>query len=255
MGELCQRISSDEAEHFLTKTGGTTADTMMTIMLYHIKEGETRSFNYKKDEAAFLLIEGGVSFEWNGQSVAAERRNCFLDPATCLQTCRDTDVNIIGLADSEILVQATQNPKPFFSVLHSSKTIRTVVVDSAAAGGKGQYIQNTIFDYDTAPHSNLVLVEMLVPQGGFAGATPHLHPQPEVSYYRFDKPQGFGYYSAGEKAGILKDRSYTVTKGDVVHFRSSTPSYPMYVASMIRHFAGAPWRECNIPDEHKWIVG
>ena len=40
---------------------------------------------------------------------------------------------------------------------------------------------NTIFDYDTAPYSNMVLGEVINDRGNWSGYLPHYHPQPEVT--------------------------------------------------------------------------
>lgn len=248
-------IAPTEKEHVLTTTDGTYNDTRMNVTLYHLGEGEKKEFNFEKEESAFLLISGDVTFEWNGQSSTASRANCFVDSAVCLQACKGTDVAIVALTNSEILVQSTENPKRFFSVLHSSRTIRKTVVDTEFAEGKGQYTLNTIFDYDTAPHSNLVLTEVIVPQGGWAGATRHSHPHPEVNYYRFDKPQGFGFFSDGDAVSVITDRCYSIVTEDAPHTRATAPGYPLYFTCVIRHFAGAPWRDRKIEPCHQWIVG
>lgn len=246
-------VDISKPEIVLAKTDGTMADTMMDITLLHLSEGESRQFKFEKSETAFLLVQGGVTFEWNGQSVAVERESYFTAPAACLHTCRNTEVNIVALTDSEIIVQTTDNLKTFFSVLYSGKTTRTSIVDGVPAGGKGSHILNTIFDYDTAPHSNLVLTEILLPQGTFCGAAPHFHAQSEVCYYRFDKPQGFGYYSVNDEAYVLKDHCATVTALDAPHFRAAAPGYPLYFVSMKRHIAGAVWHGGETEEQHGWI--
>lgn len=247
-------ITHDENEHILAQTSGNYSDTMMNVTIYHIRESETRKFIFPKEEAAFLLIEGDVAFEWNGQSTTASRKSCFTDPPICLQASHNTEVTVVGLTNSELLVQSTENPKHFFSVLHSGKTVRTIMEDTDKAAGKGQYLRRTVFDYDTAPHSNLVLTEIILPQGGWDGATPHLHPQPEVNYYRFDKPHGYGFYSVEDEVFRITDRCYSTVEGNKPHTRVTAPGYPLYIASMIRHFPGAPWRERNIQEEHSWIT-
>ena len=50
----------------------------------------------------------------------------------------------------------------------------------------------TFFDLDNAPFSNMVLGEVLNLPGKWSSYPPHHHPQPEVYFYRFDYPHGFG---------------------------------------------------------------
>ena len=50
----------------------------------------------------------------------------------------------------------------------------------------------TFFDLDNAPFSKMVLGEVLNLPGKWSSYPPHHHPQPEVYFYRFDYPDGFG---------------------------------------------------------------
>mgnify|MGYP000600444855 CR=1 FL=1 len=47
----------------------------------------------------------------------------------------------------------------------------------------------TVFDYENAPYSKLVLGEVFHKPGCWTSYPPHYHPQPEVYYYEFEKPQ------------------------------------------------------------------
>ncbi len=49
-----------------------------------------------------------------------------------------------------------------------------------------------MFDLDNAPQSNLVMGEVFNQPGRWSSYPPHHHPQPEVYYYQFEHPEGFG---------------------------------------------------------------
>ena len=73
--------------------------------------------------------------------------------------------------------------------------------------GTGHRIVSTMFDLDNAPQSNLVMGEVFNQPGRWSSYPPHHHPQPEVYYYQFDHPEGFG---AGLRATpLIKHKTVT----------------------------------------------
>ena len=112
----------------------------------------------------------------------------------------------------------------------------------------------TVFDYEIAPYSNMVLGEVYARQGRWWSYTPHWHPQPEVYYYKFDRPEGFGACFIGETAYTVKDGSAGCFTGGYTHAQVTAPGYPMYNVWMIRHLPGDPWKKTRIVDERfAWL--
>ena len=99
----------------------------------------------------------------------------------------------------------------------------------------------TFFDYESAPWSNMVLGEVLNAPGKWSSYPPHHHPQPEVYFYRFDYPQGFG-------AGFANGQVYhTRHNGCLVinhsfHSQVTAPGYAMCYMWGIRHLPDNPWK-------------
>ncbi|MEG0669100.1 MAG: 5-deoxy-glucuronate isomerase, partial [Clostridium sp.] len=103
-------------------------------------------------------------------------------------------------------------------------------------------------------YSNMVMGEVITYPGRWSSYPPHHHPQPEVYYYRFDKPQGFGVSIIGDDSFVVKDNSAALIPGGLVHPQTSAPGYAMYYCWMIRHFDNNPWT-ARIDDEaHIWII-
>ena len=100
----------------------------------------------------------------------------------------------------------------------------------------------------------MVMGEIIVPQGGWSSYPPHQHPQPEVYYYRFEKPQGFGGCFIGDDVYKISDGSFCAIPGGFTHPQVNAPGYPMYYVWMIRHLDGNPWTDRIFDPAHKWLL-
>ena len=111
----------------------------------------------------------------------------------------------------------------------------------------------TFFDYENAPFSNMVLGEVLSYPGKWSSYPPHHHPQPEVYFYRFDHPQGFGAgFANGEIYKTGHNGMSIITSG--FHSQVTAPGYALCYSWGIRHLDGDPWLKTRIDDpEHAWL--
>ena len=111
----------------------------------------------------------------------------------------------------------------------------------------------TFFDLDNAPFSNMVLGEVLNLPGKWSSYPPHHHPQPEVYFYRFDYPDGFGAgFANGEIFKTGHNGCAVINHG--FHSQTAAPGYAMCYAWGIRHLDGDPWDKTRIDDpEHAWL--
>jgi len=230
-------------------------DALMDITVYRMGPGEERRFHLPEDEAAFLLLEGDVEFLWEGRSERAVRAGCFDNGAQAyaLHVCKGVQVAVKAHGQSEILVQSTDNEKTFDSVFYKPADIRNEIFAKDLCGGNCVRQVTTMFDYETAPYSNMVLGEVYTRQGSWSGYPPHGHPQPEVYYYRVDKPQGFGACFVGDDVYMIKDRSFSCLTHGLSHPQVTAPGYQIYTVWMIRHFPGDPWTDRIELPEHKWL--
>ena len=210
------------------------------------------------EEMAIVLIEGSCQFEihdaryggcWN-----IERKSCINDPGYCLHVCKGTSVLIIAYSTTEILIQSTQNDREFEPQFYTPSNTRRDTFGQGQFEGKAVRTVTTFFDYESAPYSNMVCGEILIPQGGWSSYPPHEHPQPEVYYYRFGHPAGFGACFIDDHAYMIKDRSFAAIPGGKYHPQVNAPGYPMMYVWMIRHFDGYPWTERNFKPEHQWLL-
>ncbi|MDR1378461.1 MAG: 5-deoxy-glucuronate isomerase [Synergistaceae bacterium] len=237
----------------LTDRRGIHPESLMDIGVYVFSPGEKFTFRAERDESAFLLLDGEVSFEWNGLSESASRHSVFDAPPTALHVSSHVDVAITAKSSAEVLIQKTDNPRAFEPVFYPSSSIKNVFLGADNMQGCAKRVLRDIFNYGNASYSNMVLGEDLHLPGRWSSYPPHHHPQPEVYYYRFDKPQGFGVTIVGDDATVIKHNHICVIPGGECHPQAAAPGYAMYYTWMIRHLDGNPWTDRIDDPKHVWL--
>lgn len=228
--------------------------TQMDVGLLLLEDGQSFTFDEADKEIAVLLFSGKVTYAWSGKTCQANRPDSFHHEAYCLLAGKGTTVTITAQAHSELYIQKTRNATAFEAVMYTPDTVQT-----QHAGCKGE-LQGcmereikTFFDYENAPFSNMVLGEVLNHPGKWSSYPPHHHPQPEVYFYRFDYPQGFGAgFANGEIYKTGHNGLSVINHG--FHSQTAAPGYAMCYAWGIRHLEGDPWQKTRIDDEeHSWL--
>lgn len=235
---------------------GFHAEMNMNIWVKKFSVGETVTICDDKNETAALLLGGEVCFEWCGNKAAAKRRDPFERTPYCLHVCKATAFSVTALTESEVIFQQTDNDRTFDPVFYTPETCLYQEFGKGQWGGTGHRIVSTMFDYDNAPYSNMVMGEVFNQPGKWSSYPPHHHPQPEVYYYRFDKPQGFGACFNGDDVYKSVDGSACYIVSGDCHQQVTAPGYEMYYVWMIRHIDGDPWyKTTRIYDEsHVWLT-
>ena len=108
---------------------------------------------------------------------------------------------------------------------------------------------------NTASWSDMVLGEVLNDRGNWSGFLPHRHPQPELYYFKFDRPEGFGASFNGDDVFKCVDNSFSAIKGGNLHPQSAAPGFQMYTCWMIRHLENDPWLQStrNEDEAYLWL--
>lgn len=238
----------------ICSAGGRNSSMMMNIDVFRMAKGEKEIFSLEKEETAILLVKGVITAEWSGGKTEMKRASEFDENPWALHVPKNETVNITSAADDcVVLVQSTENERTFPPKLYRPEDCSSAVFGEGEWNGTARRIVRTVFDYDSAPYSNMVLGEVITWPGKWSSYPPHYHPQPEVYYYRFDRPQGFGLCLNGDKAYKITDNSYAAITGGDVHPQTSAPGYVMYYAWMIRHLPGNPWRDRIVEKDHEWL--
>lgn len=237
----------------LSRAGDAVNDMMMNVTVYRMKAGEERAFLREKEEMAVLLVTGDVTFSWNGQTKTGHRDSFIEEGPYCLHTPKGVAVTVRANFDSEVLVQTTENLRNFDPVFYRPEDCRDDIFGLDVFDNKMKRTVRTVFDYKNAPYSNMVNGEVINHQGGWSSYPPHHHPQPEVYYYRYERPEGFGACFLGDEVYKIKDGSCACIPGGVTHPQVTAPAFPMYYCWMIRHLEGNPWTDRIVDPRYTWI--
>ncbi|MDR2687114.1 MAG: 5-deoxy-glucuronate isomerase, partial [Oscillospiraceae bacterium] len=153
---------------------------MMQNIAVHRLVSYENEFFMPHEEMAIVLIEGDVTFTWDdgwGRKYADARRgSCIDDPAYCLHVPRGVEVSVYANGPErnrhEILVQSTENKEIFEPKLYTPENTRRETFGQGRFEGKAVRTVSTFFDYGSAPYSNMVCGEILIPQGGWSSYPP-----------------------------------------------------------------------------------
>lgn len=242
-----------DGEQVLTTYDNEYRDMLMDIRVFKMKEDAVKTFLKDTEEMAILILNGVVEFQWEGKSATVSRKDVFTDGPYALHVSKGVEVKVRAMQDSKILVQCTHNDKKFDSKLYTPEDAPWGKVYEGKFGGTAVRRVNTIFDYNIAPHSNMVLGEVLNERGNWSGYIPHSHPQPETYYFLFDRPEGFGASFVGDDVFKIKDGSFSAIPGGKTHPQSAAPGFIMYTCWMIRHLYGNPWNDRIDDERYTWL--
>lgn len=230
------------------------ADMLMDVNVYLLEEGEEFELYSDSKESALLLLTGELLFDFNNEEINISRNDVFEEKPYCLHTSKNKKYIFKALKETEILVQQKENNKDFDTVFYTPDNVTQIIAGEKEFDGTSKRIIRTIFDYATASYSNMVLGEVLSYTGRWNSYPPHHHPQPEVYYYKFDHPSGFGVSVIGDNAAVIKNNSVSYIPGGLVHPQSTAPGYRMFYVWMIPHLENNPWTERIFAEEHKWLL-
>ena len=237
----------------LSRAGDTVNNMMMDITIYRMKAGEERTFFLETQEMAVLLVLGDLTYQWDGHEQTGHRESFIGEGPYCLHVPKAVRVTVRANQASEVLVQSTANDRDFAPLFYRPEDCRDDIFGLDVFDNKMKRTVRTVFDYRNAPYSNMVNGEVINHQGGWSSYTPHHHPQPEVYYYRYERPEGFGACFLGDDVYKIKDGSCACIPGGVSHPQVTAPAFPMYYCWMIRHLEGNPWTDRIVDPRYTWI--
>ena len=247
---------NENNEKILCEMGGKHASMMMNIKVKKLAAGETYTLFDEKNETAFLLLRGQLAFDWcRDSAVTAVRESPFQKTPYALHVCKGTKVTVTAKLDSEFIIQQTDNDRIFEAVYYTPEKCLYQEFGATQWEGTGKRTCATMFDLSNAPYSNMVLGEVFHNPGRWSSYPPHYHPQPELYYYQFNYPQGFGAAFMGDDVQKITDGSFLCIEPNNAHQQVCAPGYTMYYVWMIRHIDGDPWDKTRIYEpEHEWLA-
>ncbi len=226
---------------------------LMDVYIKKLQAGKRLTINRENEEVAVLLLSGELTFYYDDISSTVARTDVYTGDAWCLHFSKNKEVEIAANTDCELLVQSTKNERMFDTKLYGKDDIAYTLSGEGLFGGNATRFVSTIFDYNTAPYSNMVIGEVLNNEGNWSAYVPHHHPQPEVYYYKLNRPEGFGASFIGENAYKITDGSFSAIPGGVTHSQGAAPCFKLYTCWMIRHLDGNPWTDRIDDERYTWI--
>lgn len=242
-----------QGEKILTTYDNEYKEMLMDIRVYKMKAGEGKEIIRPTEETAVLLLKGRVRMAAEDKQVIGSRTDVFSEGPYCIHACRGSRIVIEALADSEILVQSTLNETVFATKIYEPADAVFAYSCAGKFGNVANRRVNTIFDIEIAPYSKMVLGEVLNDRGNWSGYLPHYHPQPEVYYFLFDRPEGFGASFVGDEVYKSVDGSFSAIPGGELHPQAAAPGYMMYTCWMIRHLEGNPWHQTDRNEDERYV--
>lgn len=245
----------EKGEKILSTYENAYRDMLMDIRVYNMTAGEKKVFSSKDEEIAVLLLKGKVQFLAEDRKAEAQRKDVFTEGPWAIHESRERVVAVKAVTDSQILVQKTRNDKDFETKIYTPEDAPWKWSAVGKYGNVAKRQVNTILDLDIAPYSNMVLGEVLNDRGNWSGYLPHRHPQPELYYFLFDRPEGFGASFVGDQVFKSVDGSFSAIAGGELHPQAVAPGYKMYTCWMIRHLEGNPWHQTdrNEDERYTWL--
>ena len=228
-------------------------DMLMDVRVYRMPAGTSRTFERTGEETAVLLMSGEIEYAWEGNAQTVSRKDVFTEGPWALHVATGVKIEVKAVKDSEILVQCTKNDKSFASKLYCPDDAPWGYSSVGKFGNVAKRRVNTIVDHDINPDSNMVLGEVLNDRGNWSGYLPHRHPQPELYYFKFDHPEGFGASFVGDDVFKSVDNSFSAIPGGKLHPQSVAPGYQMYTCWMIRHLEGNPWLQTDRCEDERYV--
>ena len=245
---------NERGEKILCEETGKNSHMLMDVRVQKLAAGQKIQILEQEKETAVMLLAGKVVFVFEGRLENAGRRSVFRDKPYCLHCCRGKEISVTAVEDSRVLIQQTKNSGTFDTVFYTPEMCTLQEFGKEQWEGAAHRQVLTVFDYENAPYSNMVMGEVFHKPGCWSSYPPHYHPQPELYYYEFDKPQGFGVGFDGEQCFKVGDQGCLAITPMHPHQQAAAPGYRMYYVWLIRHLEGDPWRKTRIVDpEHEWL--
>jgi 5-deoxy-glucuronate isomerase len=236
--------------------------TNVQLTLPRLAAGQRAAFTSSPtEEAVLVLLTGDV--EWD--STGATRKDVFGARASAVYLPPGTTIDVTAREDTELALVSTVDCALAPAGEPSIVTPDDVVVSVRGKPGWLREVHDVVADNVDA--QRLIVGETFNEPGQWSSFPPHKHDggdgEPaleEVYYYRFDRPDGFGFQGLYELDGA--ERAVFLRHGAVVGIPSgyhpvcAAPGYRLYYFWALAPRAGTP-RALALHEDpaHVWLNG
>lgn len=237
-----------------TQATGLDDITQMEFGILKLAPGEVFEREESDIETQLVILTGAGVVEVGSKTYGVGREDVFRQNPHAFDLSTGHKYRIEAKdGELEVAVIKTKNKKTFAPLVMAPKDVPGEQRGKGLVGGAMHRIVKAIFDDSNAPQSNLVVGEVVNFPGRWSSYPPHGHPQPEIYYYRFDKPQGFGISVFDDEAYILRNHDAVRILNNVGHSQVAAPAYAMWYLWFIRHLEGNRYSGFTFYPEHDWI--
>jgi 5-deoxy-glucuronate isomerase len=221
-------------------------------------------------EAAVVLLAGDVTIGGEIDPRRARRRDVFDAPATAVYLPPGSSIEITAHERTELALAATVDGDLHAGDDAAPQFVEAtdVVIHDRGEPGWQRAVHDIITD--SVPAQRLLVGETFNAAGQWSSFPPHKHDggndEPaleEVYYYRFDRPEGFGFQGLYEHAEPQQEadaRAVFLRHGSVVgiprgyHPVCAAPGYRLYYLWALSAAAGTPRALALYEDPaHRWL--
>jgi len=210
--------------------------------------------NAEKKERAILLIYGAAEIAFGGVRESVKRDSFLDENPVCVHLPEGEEVTITASCTTEFAYEAVYNANSFDPKLYTQQECVTENLGKDEFGDTANRFVRTVIDDSIAPHSNLVLGEVINRPGKWSSYPPHFHVQPEIYHYRLFPEQGFGFSCEGEDVYKVYSGDTVVISSGVVHPQVAAPGYAMYYLWMIPHAPKRWMKDREYAKQHEWLL-
>ncbi len=236
-GDLIRPREGREAIRVTPETAGWDH---LAFHVHTLAVGESLALDTAGRESAVVTIAGAGVAAVDGEAYPLARTGIFEEMAPLLYVTPDATAQLTASAEWIVAVGAAPAEGR-----HPTRLIAPGEVQVELRGGGAARRQVNHVLAPPLPAERLIVYEVYVPAGEWAGWPPHRHdgvddsPYLEETYYfRFDRPEGFGFHrSYAPDSGF--DETFAIHDGDCVavprgyHVTGSTPGSNMWILNFL----------------------
>jgi 5-deoxy-glucuronate isomerase len=253
------RAASTEVPYFTSEilSAEDHPDVGINLTINKLRPEDSVTMESEACETAVLALSGRGSLVCNSRRLHFDRPNWTDTNPTVIHAPAGVSIGAgnEGSDPVEVLVLTTRNTRKFAPRYYTPDDIQV------EQRGKGildetcyRLVRLAFDDTNGPPESNLVLGEVINFAGRWSSYPPHHHAQPEIYYYRFDPPQGYGHGELGDEVFKIRSGDVLAITGDRSHCQVSAPGYTMYYLWAVRHLEGSRYKGFTFEPEHVWTL-
>jgi 5-deoxy-glucuronate isomerase len=221
-------------------TPSSAAWKFLSFSVLSLRQGETHSHETNDMEVAVVPLSGNAMIEVDDAWHLLSRRDVFAEKSAVLYVPPGLKLQITAETNCELAIGAAPAEGKYPVRLIKPSEIRAEVRGGGAARRQVHHLLA-----HPLPAEQLIVYEVFVPGGNWAGWPPHCHdgyehsPYLEETYYfRLDPVYGFGLHR-NWRVDRQFDETFTVRHGDVVlvtqgfHSTTAAPNCRLYFLNFL----------------------